>query len=375
MIRSRMTNRRPGFEVLEDRNCPACLVELAGTTLQITGDGAANDISIFYFPGELSIMCDGMATSVTAPVKKVVVQAGGGNDSVYTELYPDGQDAAFPSSWTLDLGDGNDRSTHHLLGFLSVDYPLSVNVSGGDGNDTLFTETIGLLNASYVETVEGGNGNDRIFNFNSGEVYGSMSANTHGGNGNDIIFQEFTLWKVFGSFHARVDGGNGDDVIDSRLGEYILLDPELPLEVIGFTVAPGAHAEYRVAAGNGEDVLTTKYVGQLDGDLNILVNGGNGDDDFFADYEINATSTGALSSKIRGGNGDDILDVELWFFETELMEFPDIPGYFVDALTGYVDDPGLLEGLSIAVDGGNGFDTCLHSALVSLMNVEDHQVL
>jgi hypothetical protein len=372
--RNQLRTIRPRLESLEDRTCPTCAVELVGTTLAITGDAADDEIRILYSgPGALSVECDGTPSLVDAPVERVVVRTGGGNDSVDAELYPFALDADFPSTWSFDLGAGDDECAVHLLGFSGIDLPLRVSVNGGNGNDTLFTETIGFFYARYDLTVDGGNGNDSIFNFYSGGTLGDMVTRTQGGNGDDAILEEFTLWTVLGRFDGHAEGGNGSDLMDARLGDYILIDPALPVVVVGFDVTPGARADYHQIGGNGHDALFAKNVGRLDGQLSVRADGGNGADEVSAPFDLNAESTGRFSVQICGGNGDDDMEVRVRYFETELVEPPDLPGLFLDGLAGYTDTPAPLSELAVTVDGGNGFDTCLHAALVVLFNIEDDQ--
>lgn len=368
------TSSRPRVEPLEDRTCPTCAVALTGTTLTVTGDTADNDIRILYTgPGALSVECDGTPTQVEGPVERVVVRTGGGNDFVDAELYPFAVDADFPGAWSFDLGAGDDECAVHLLGFSGIDFPLRVTVDGGNGNDTLFTESIGFFSARYDLSVDGGNGNDSIFNFYSGGTVGDLVTRTRGGNGDDAILEELTLWTVLGRFDGHAEGGNGSDVMDARLGDYILFDPALPLVVVGFDVAPGGRADYQQSGGNGHDALFAKYVGRLDGQLNVLAEGGNGADEVVASFDLNAESTGRFTGQVRGGNGDDHMEVRIRFFETEPVEFPDLPGFFLEGLAGYTDTPAPLGELAATADGDNGFDTCLHSPLIDLVRVEDDQ--
>jgi hypothetical protein len=198
-----------------------------------------------------------------------------------------------------------------------------------------------------------------------------MVTRIQGGNGDDNLYEEFTLWSVLGTFDGHADGGNGTDRVTTRLGDYILVDPALPLVVIGFDVVPGGQADHRMTGGNGHDALSVGHVGRTGGRLNVLADGGNGDDDVFAQFDVNAESTGRFGADVRGGNGEDHMDVRVRFFETQAVEFPDIPGFVFDGLAGYTATPAPLDVLSVRADGGNGFDTCLHSPLVSVIKVED----
>jgi hypothetical protein len=354
MARKQGLFRSPRLEALENRCCPTCVVELAGATLTITGDEGDDEIAIYYFgPGALSVECNGTSTLIVDPVEKVDILTGEGNDSVYAELYPFFLDANFPAAWNVDLGAGDDQSDIHLLGFSGVDFPLSMAVAGGDGDDTLTTEVLGFFHARYDQTIDGGNGHDQIANFyTSGGAGDVMTTRTRGGNGDDGIYEEFLAWSIMGEFDGHADGGNGVDNLETRLGVSILFDLALPPALLGFDVLPGGRAAYRVIGGNGHDAITAAYLGRLHGQLNLLADSGNGADQIYADLDVNAESTGELRAAIRGGNGDDHLEVRVRFFETDLIEHPDLPGFFFETLAGYTDTPAPLGELSVATDEG-----------------------
>jgi hypothetical protein len=372
------TQRQPAFrpcvEPLEDRTCPTCTVNLIGTTLAVTGDAADNEIRFLYFaPGDLSVECDGTQTQIHSFVERVIVRGGGGDDFVDAELYPFAFDADFPTAWQFDLGTGDDECAVHLLGFSGVDFPVRVTVDGGNGDDSIFTETIGFFYDRYDLSVDGGNGNDSIFDFYSGGTGGHMVTRTQGGNGDDAILEEFASWTVLGRFDGLAEGGNGTDLVEATLGEYVLIDFALPPAVIGLDVAAGARVDYQLTGGNDHDAIFATYVGRLDGQLDIQVEGGNGADEVAASFDLNAESTGQFAARIRGDNGDDHLEVLVRFIETVPIEMPDFPGLFLDGLAGYTDTPAPLSELAVTADGGNGFDTCLHTGLVDLLHIEDDQ--
>ena len=360
---------RLAVETLENRACPSCSVELVGATLTITGDAADNSIFILdNGPGDLQLVCDGTPSSFSEPIDAVVVRTGNGNDFVIAGSFLEGSLAS--RSWALDLGDGDDGALVDLEGI--IDAPISVTVTGGAGVDTIYAATAALIDSNYRVTLDGGNDTDFISTFHNGTLNGAMVSTCLGGNGDDLI-SDFQIFKVHGTFEGHADGGNGSDMVEVQLGMIISFDPELPFLVFGFDVATGGQANYDMTGGDGHDALFVNYLGHLDGQLNLRAGGGRGSDELFAILDIHAESTGCLSAQFLGGHGDDDMRVRVRSYETEPVEI--FPGVFLHGLVAFSDTPAPLSERSITADGGAGFDTCLHSALVSLLNVEDEQTI
>src|SRR5262249_8904527 len=78
---------RPQVETLEDRSCPSVSVNvLFGNTLVVTGDSAANTVTIpDAGNGSISANIDGVVGSGTA-IKNVIVNTKGGDDNVTYNL-------------------------------------------------------------------------------------------------------------------------------------------------------------------------------------------------------------------------------------------------------------------------------------------------
>jgi hypothetical protein len=370
MQRNRKPSCRPRLEVLEGRWCPSCEVELVGTTLSITGDAGDNAITIVHTgPGDMSVVCDGTPGHFGEPIDRVVVRGGQGNDSVFAQSSGFAPD--LPGEWTFDLGRGDDRAS--VFGEMLVESPVRVAVSGGPGSDGL-EAFIGAFVPSELKLVlDGGDGDDFISNGSSVEGPGRVSTRVRGGDGDDEIFDVWAFTRVLGSFDARAHGGNGSDVVWATLGNSFELDPDLPLVVAGFDVLAGGRGNYVMTGGNGPDTLRIDHLGRTDGRLNLTADGGRGGDEVFANLDVNAGSTGEFSADCRGGRGDDHMEVRVRFVETDFLEI--FPGFLSEVLVGFTDTPAPLAELAVTADGGAGFDTCSHSLWVTLIDIEDGQLI
>src|SRR5947208_71329 len=91
--RNAKKHRQLGLEALEDRTCMSCVVSTTngGHTLNITGDGAVNDVAIEVndVANTLSVTCDGQVSSYTSSaITKINVDLKGGNDTFWMGLAP-----------------------------------------------------------------------------------------------------------------------------------------------------------------------------------------------------------------------------------------------------------------------------------------------
>src|SRR5262245_15000783 len=366
---------RPCLETLEDRACPSCVVELLGTTLNITGDAGNNQITVSYFaPGDLSVDCDGALYQFSEPVDGLLVRSGNGNDLVTVEFLAGffGIEANLSGNWTVDLGQGDDFGG--VFGIGDVDGPMNIAVLGGNGVDEVSANLSVFIAADVAVALDGGNGNDSLFHALGVEGSGRVTAAVFGGNGDDFIFDLGQFTRVQDRLDARIDGGNGSDVVTSTLGMTFAFGPNTPDPIAGVVVAGGGELNYVVTGGKGDDSVRVDYLGRINGRLNLAVDGGNGNDEVVANLDVNVASIGVFSADVRGGNGDDQMDVLMRYFESEFVEIPEIfPGFLFEVFAGYTDTPAPLGLLSVTANGGNGFDSCLYSAQVSVFGIEDDQ--
>jgi hypothetical protein len=141
------------------------------------------------------------------------------------------------------------------------------------------------------------------------------------GSGNDEV--TYTLTGDLAADSARTLRaylGNGDDVFTATLEAGLLDNASLDVGVWGLNgkdeitfaapdsdVAAGASVELGLSGGNGKDIVDVSYAGQLLGDFNLFVCGGNGRDVLMGDLTFDAGSTGNVDARLRGHNAPDYL--------------------------------------------------------------------
>jgi Ca2+-binding RTX toxin-like protein len=200
---------------LEDRSVPAITAAFdAGTkVLAITGDTAANEISVELVLGKVLVFQDfvtGTKTQVTvtgAPatgltllgVSQVTVNADAGNDVVSI-------DSKITKPASLIGGDDNDN----LRGGTGSDTINGGNgddlLQGGKGNDV-------ITGADGVDSIEGNEGND-VLTGGAGQdamVGGAGNDSIDGGADNDTLFGDDS--NPLSRGNDTVTGGAGDDII------------------------------------------------------------------------------------------------------------------------------------------------------------------
>ena len=101
----------------------------------------------------------------------------------------------------------------------------------------------------------------------------------------------------------------------------------------------------RLDGGRGDDLITATYTGDLDGRLNFRADGGGGDDEVVANINLATGSEGEVRARVLGGRGDDTLTLN-------------------------VLDPDENADVDALLDGGAGFDTCVATDNVDVVNCE-----
>jgi hypothetical protein len=136
-------------------------------------------------------------------------------------------------------------------------------------------------------------------------------------------------------------GGQGDDVIGVQF-----LDPHGIQPCIDIGVDGGA----------GADNISFTYQGLLNDDLNLRINGGEGNDVLSAKLLLDAASTGALDARVSGDGGGDALTFNVYFVN------PD------GSMTG--SGRGRLSSFTAVADGGAGYDLGSFTANILVRSVE-----
>ena len=200
-------------EVLERRFFLSATASLTSKgTLAVTGSDASEVVSLRRKGGSIVVAEAGAATKSfsAALVKRITVDAGGGNDRVFIDP--------------------------------SIDERVSV--LGGAGNDT--------IDGSYGDTLNGGSGNDRLYLqpggvIDLGQVFqsgGSVipSTGAHagllcGGAGNDTLISSSALDSVI--------GGSGKDTFIAQKNVKIRSTPGGPILVAGLAELSGVEVVTR----------------------------------------------------------------------------------------------------------------------------------
>jgi hypothetical protein len=169
----------PRLVALDDRSLPSVTYTVTGSTLQITGDDAADKIVITddgTAAGITVVVNDGQPWTVPGDVSAVVVSAGGGNDVVEYDLTGPLTTTRLVS---VDLGKGADTFTANLNGQMingtsanGTPINLGIGATGGGGGDTMVLNANGATVAPEARLsvdFSGDAGHDNItFNYDPG---------------------------------------------------------------------------------------------------------------------------------------------------------------------------------------------------------------
>ena len=228
-------------------------VTLKGGILSITGTSAADAISLILDAKGRNIGVTVNNTSASFPVasvKQVMIDAGGGNDSIALERSDGTRAINIPS--TIAGGNGND----HIVGGNGMDY-----IAGGNGNDS-------ILGMGGNDKLEGGMGNDTI----------------DGGAGNDLL----------NGGGAGISTADGADVIRGGDGDSDTVDYSLRFNPVLVDISNSSKATDG-EKGEGDQVFADVE--------NIF--GGNGNDTLIGNAGANLISGGIGNDSITGNGGHD----------------------------------------------------------------------
>ena len=316
------TRLRAGLEDLERRECLSTTVSLAGGTLNIVGDDAANNVAVYFRDSvnDIRVQVDGVDHHFSSlQVQNLNVDLKGGDDGLYMQLGADSDTSAAmfdPKNMNIKLGDGNDAAQ---IWFGGLSFPgraiatnLNISLDAGLGDDDVtanFPEVqSGTLN--YAATL--GDGNDRGFAGLWGNVGTGATA------------------------RLALSGDAGDDILntyETYNGGYDNVN-----------ISEGALLDVNVQGGPGNDQLNMTYGGNVRGKLQIRQDGGDGNDSIKGDIHLQGLNTGAVDAVFLGGNGRDGLRMEMY------------------------GSSRLFRGL---IDGGGGFDRATGVGNVTIINANE----
>lgn len=301
--RAKQTRRLCNPERLEDRLPNAVAVSVIWPqTLTITGDDFANNVEIRQSDngdGRLRVTVDGAQVyqGLNNQIRRIKVDLKGGNDSVWYGIPSDGLFAG-PKTASFNLGSGNDRCTFEFRGATSapISNQLQLVVDAGIGNDTLVGNFSNVSSHPLTVTALMGAGDDAsslnlwgdVSHANSKITWGgSVNFNVYGEAGNDTL----TTWNTY---DAR-------EVVDRR---YNSID-------VSYLSTLSIHMD----GGANDDVITALYSGDLDGRLNLYLNGSSGNDRVDATVNLQPGSSDSslpfrhalVYARVIGGDNDDTL--------------------------------------------------------------------
>ena len=306
-----------------------------GASDRVTVNGSTGDDNIKVVTSGGSIVVNGLAAQVTIAHADsgdvLAVNGGTGNDVIDASAIKAGQLV----SLNINGGDGNDTIT----GSAGND-----TVNGGRGNDFA---NLGAGDDTFVwnpgdgsDTVEGGKGTDTLL-FNGANINENINISANGGRvlftrdvaaiAMDLNGVEHVDFNALGGAdnitvgdlsrtgvnqvnldlgandgaadNVTINGTAGSDVITVTEHDGIITVSGLGQD-INITDA-GAGDRIVINGLDGDDVITASG---LHGGIQLLANGGNGDDVLIGGSGNDTLTGGAGDDVLIGGPGQDILD-------------------------------------------------------------------
>src|SRR5262245_34025793 len=233
---SRSNRFIPRLEVLNERVLPSVTAQVDGGILRIIGDQRANEIVVNDNGTDgtdaITVTVDGTALdfTLTEAVTKVVVRAGGQQDTVTYNLTGD-----FATTRTVDvwLGNQDDTFTGNLGAWaVTADGDLTLLAHGCNGQDVFDVTGTGNVEGDLTVKLYGGNGKDDVGVDLAGLFTGNIDLFVFGGNGKDVVRGELTAATgSTGTVTAKVCGANGVDdlglIVDGDGVDGLTVDAQL----------------------------------------------------------------------------------------------------------------------------------------------------
>jgi Ca2+-binding RTX toxin-like protein len=274
---------------------------LNGTTLEVTGDGANDIITLRLEAGNAANLqvFDGAVlvnTFAVAGITVIDVDGGAGNDTILVdEANGPIAVAGGAADFLLDGGDGDDIIT----GGADAE-----TLNGGNNNDT-------LLGRGGTDILNGGDGNDNLTGGPGGAPTPGNFEPHNGGPGDDTI-----IW-FNGDGSDIVEGGDGNDTqrFDGNVAAADDMDA-VPGAVVGRVLFTRAAGNINMDIGTTENLLVNSLGGNddvtlgvgLNGLILITINGGDGDDIIRGGDGPDVLNGDAGNDTITGGAGLDVLN-------------------------------------------------------------------
>jgi hypothetical protein len=275
---------RPRIECLESRKTPT--VNFTGEVLTITGTDQNDSVHIDenYQEERLTVTHNGssMTFSNSRKIRTINVDLLWGSNSFDYDIVGNGPAVKFDER-TFDIdSDGPFSSTnmnfsHNSSNAITLMGNLSIYLHTSDGRDDVDIQ-FGKLDQARVA------------------VFTDLEG------GDDGLVARFTGDLVKSRVELTIDAGSGDDRLivwattpsGGLSGDYIDIDKYSSLDVV-------------MLGGGGNDYLEFQYRGVLHGSLNVVQDGGEGDDDLGVKLDYGTSSTGCWDTRLYGQAGIDRL--------------------------------------------------------------------
>lgn len=310
---------RPRLEGLEDRCCPSVNSSFNDGTLRLSGNGAADEITI-RATGEDRIRVTGFTTGAATRdfnrVDRIVINLGGGANTINLNLSAD-------ADVDLHITGGSGADTVNLnTNSVNGDSDLNVTARLGNGDDQFTYTSNGFTgdDAHLDLNIEGGAGNDTV-RFALGAVREGSEVDIHAnlGNGLNRLSGTASRFEEDSSLELEIDGGNDRDVVGLSLGE-LFEDSEVFADInlrggndnlkSSLFVLDGASLEMFVDAGAGDDSVTLGFGGfGEDSEVDVDVRLGDGNDQFSMPITRAFDDDAEVEVHVDGGNGNDSANI------------------------------------------------------------------
>lgn len=214
-----------------------------------------------------------------------------------TFYYVDGDYWANDSLVVIAHGGGGFTVTDAAgLGF-TIPAGKELKVRTHFGNDVVRYATDGTFSGTDSRvSVDLGEGNDRFTGtLNRDLTNGTfLKVDVRGTGGNDLI----TLY--------------GTPTAPTRANDH--LTDGLAINTGGMSISATSELQAYLDGGGGDDRILFDYEGDLDGEVHLLAEGRDGNDEVGADLTLNGSSTGLLDAWVEGDGGSDILRLRVFDF-------------------------------------------------------------
>lgn len=260
------------------------------------------------------------------------VQGGAGIDGVGVLIFG-ASDASL--ELTGDLGAGNDGYVF-LIGIIEgegsaineICQDVFIDLIGGSGNDEFFI-SLPTINGSLDVTLDTGTGGDAVY-FYTGDLNGDSSVSMDLSSGDNYL--EFIVFgDTNGAIAVDVAATTGADIVYMRFlgdmnesaGTEIDVDLGKGDDTLDFEVTGAIDFLMNVLMGDGNDVASLSFLGEIDGEYEVNFDAGKGND------QLTFTLLGHVSDgfnaevTLDGFEGRDTLTLEFGNLDDDDLDFED----------------------------------------------------